>query len=371
MKKSFVALVLFVVGVMVNVVVAQSQPTTDMGKHIKKEVQYAILLMDNGMVKQSIHFLDSMNVVHPDNFLVMFELGYAHLLDKNYEKSLNIYKYMCDNLPDADAQTYQMLGNLYDYNGNREKAIETYKKGIEKFPNSGLNYCELGVMEAMNKNYSNAVKSFETGIFYDPTYAPNYYRVAQVIMQASSQRAWGMIYAETMALMSNREDRKKELIGAMCDIYNESITSKGDTLTVVINEGNEVETYADLIAMMYEHAHFNAAKVKKSGERYTIKDLIEIRSGFFEMLRDVDMVYLFKYLSQIYDAGHWEAYNYWLFYEVMPDESMKWIDENSEKFKAFADWYDANRFKLSTENKNTVCRLYFMKDVTKNEKETE
>ncbi len=56
MKKSFVALVLFVVGVMANVVVAQSQPTPDMGKHIKKEVQYAILLMDNGMVKQSIHF---------------------------------------------------------------------------------------------------------------------------------------------------------------------------------------------------------------------------------------------------------------------------------------------------------------------------
>lgn len=36
MKKSFVALVLFVVGVMANVVVAQSQPSADMGKHIKK-----------------------------------------------------------------------------------------------------------------------------------------------------------------------------------------------------------------------------------------------------------------------------------------------------------------------------------------------
>jgi tetratricopeptide (TPR) repeat protein len=132
MKKSLISIVLFLLGTLVNVAVGQTMPTTDMDKHIKKEVQYAILLMDNGMVKESIHFLDSMNVVHPDNFLVMFELGYAHLLDKNYEKSLNIYKYMCDNLSDSDAQTYQMLGNLYDYNGNREKAIETYKKGIEK-----------------------------------------------------------------------------------------------------------------------------------------------------------------------------------------------------------------------------------------------
>ena len=369
MKKMVFKVLMVVVALFASAsAVGQTMPTTDMDKHIKKEVQYAILLMDNGMVKESIHFLDSMNVVHPDNFLVMFELGYAHLLDKNYEKSLNIYKYMCDNLSDADAQTYQMLGNLYDYNGNREKAIETYKKGIEKFPKSGLNYCELGVMEAMNKNYSNAVKCFESGIFYDPTYAPNYYRVAQVIMQASSQRAWGMIYAETMALMSNREDRKKELVGIMCDIYNESITSKGDTLTVVINEGNDVKTYADLIAMMYEHAHFNAAKVEKSGDRYAIKDMIEIRSGFFEMLRKIDKVYLFKYLCQLYDAGHWEAYNYWLFYEVLPEESQKWIDENYDKFEAFAKWYDSNRFNLSEEN--TVCRLYFMKDILENETKT-
>ena len=370
MKKSFISIVLFLLGVLVNVAVAQNKPTTDMKKHIEKEVEYAILLMDNGMLKESIHFLDSINKACPNEYHVQYELGYAYLLDKNYSESLNLFKSLI-NHPEANAQTYQMLGNLYDYVEKYDKAIEVYKKGIEKFPKSGLNYCELGVMEAMNKNYSMAVKCFEAGIFYDPAYAPNYYRAAQLIMQVSRQRAWGMIYAETMALMYNREDRKKELIGIMCDIYNESITSKGDTLTVVINEGNEVETYADLIAMMYEHAHFNAAKVEKSGERYTIKDLIEIRSGFFEMLRDVDMVYLFKYLSQIYDAGHWEAYNYWLFYEVMPEESKKWIEDNLDKYEAFVNWGDANQFKLSDENKNTVCRLYFMKDIPENEMKTE
>ena len=354
MKKSFVALVLFVVGVMANVVVAQSQPSADMGKHIKKEVQYAILLMDNGMVKQSIHFLDSMNVVHPDNFLVMFELGYAHLLDKNYEKSLNIYKYMCDNLPDADAQAYQMLGNLYDYNGNREKAIESYKKGIEKFPESGLNYCELGTMIAATKeDYSAAFEYYETGINVDPQYAPNYYRAAQILMLMSRQRAWGMIYAETMALMSNRVDRKEELMNIMTDIYNESITQKGDTLTVVINEGNVVELYAD----------FKAAEVKKSSERYTIKELIEVRSGIIELLREIDSVYLFKYLCQVYDAGHWDAYNYWLFYEVMTEEAEAWMSENIDKMERFSEWYAQNPFELS--NKNRVCRMDFMEKLSK------
>lgn len=358
-------IILIVLGLLANLsITAQNKPNANVDKHIEEEVGYAILMMGNGMLKQSIHFLDSMNVANPDNYLIQYELGYAHLLNKDYEKSLNTYKYICDNLPDADAQAYQMLGNLYDYNGNREKAIEAYKKGIEKFPESGLNYCELGTMIAATKeDYSAAFEYYETGINVDPQYAPNYYRAAQILMLMSRQRAWGMIYAETMALMSNRVDRKEELMNIMIDIYNESITQKGDTLTVVINEGNVVELYADLIAMMYEHGHFKAAEVKKSSERYTIKELIEVRSGIIELLREIDSVYLFKYLCQVYDAGHWDAYNYWLFYEVMTEEAEAWMSENIDKMERFSEWYAQNPFELS--NKNRVCRMDFMEKLSK------
>lgn len=354
MKKSFVALVLFVVGAMANVVVAQSQPSADMGKHIKKEVQYAILLMDNGMVKQSIHFLDSMNVVHPDNFLVMFELGYAHLLDKNYEKSLNIYKYMCDNLPDADAQAYQMLGNLYDYNGNREKAIEAYKKGIEKFPNSGMIYCELGIMSLHENDFNTALGYFETGIMVEPTYSPNYYRASQLLMD-SNQKSWGMIYAETMANLPSREGRKAEVIKIMTDVINEKITYKNDSIRVSFNEVNVVDTYADVVATLYEMGFFKAATIKKQGDKFSIKDLIELRSGLFELVPTLkEDVYLFDFFARLKEAGHWEAYNYWLFYEVNKEEADAWLSENYDKLEALSAWLDDNPFELT--DKNSVSR---------------
>ena len=57
MKKMVFKVLMVVVALLASAsAVGQTMPSADMGKHIKKEVQYAILLMDNGMVKQSIHF---------------------------------------------------------------------------------------------------------------------------------------------------------------------------------------------------------------------------------------------------------------------------------------------------------------------------
>lgn len=354
MKKSFVALVLFVVGVMANVVVAQSQLSTDMKKHIKEEVGYAIMLMDNGMVKQSIHFLDSMNVAHPDNYLVMFELGYAYLLDNDYKKSLTVYEYICDKLPEADAQAYQMLGNLYDYNQDAQKAIETYKKGLEKFPNSGMIYCELGIMSLKENDFNAALDYFETGIVVEPAYSPNYYRASQLLMD-SNQKSWGMIYAETMANLPSREGRKAEVMKIMTDVINEKITYKNDSIRVSFNEVNVVDTYADVVATLYEMGFFKAATIKKQGDKFSIKELIELRSGLFELVPTLkEDVYLFDYLDRLNKAGHWDAYNYWLFYEVNQEEAEAWLSENFDKLEALVDWVDNNPFVLT--DKNFVSR---------------
>lgn len=368
MKKLFLLFVMIVAGLMASdsaMAQKQTMPVTDTEKHIKKEVQYAILLMDNGMVKESIHFLDSMNVVHPDNYLIMFELGYAYMLDKDYKKSLKIYKYMCDKLPDADAQTYQMLGTLYDYNGDAKKSVEAYKKGLKKFPNSGLIYCELGIMSLKENDYNSALDYFEKGIAVEPDYSPNYYRAAQLLM-GSNQRAWGMIYAETMALMPSREGRKEEVMKMMTDVINEKITHRGDTVHIAFNKVNVVDTYADAIAGLYEVGYYKAATIKKQSDRFSIKELIEMRSGLMEVAQTLDgVVYLLDYLCKVNDAGHWEAYNYWLFYEVNPEEANAWYEENSNKIDAFASWYEENPFLPSTEHR--MSRLQFLQTVENKE----
>jgi len=66
----------------------------------------------------------------PDNTMVMFGLA------KEYEK-LGLHAEIISILEtylaksDDEGNAYGMLAKAYDQSGNREKAIETYKKGID------------------------------------------------------------------------------------------------------------------------------------------------------------------------------------------------------------------------------------------------
>ncbi len=66
----------------------------------------------------------------PDNTMVMFGLA------KEYEKlgqHANVIKLLETYLANADDEgnAYGVLANAYNLSGDREKAIETYRKGID------------------------------------------------------------------------------------------------------------------------------------------------------------------------------------------------------------------------------------------------
>jgi len=60
---------------------------------------------------------------------------------------------------------------------------------------------------------------------------------------------------------------------------------------------------------------------------------------------------LLDYQKEIADAGHFEAYNYWLLNQGEPEEFEKWKSENEEKWTAFIDWFKDNNLHLDEENR--------------------
>lgn len=162
------------IGLLLVLVVGQiAYGQSNKDKALEKGNQ-AIELENDGKIDEAIALLKEAQKLEPTNITYPYELAYAYYAKKDYTQAR---KYLEETLTNkgVNDRFYQLLGNCYDNSGNSDKAVETYEAGLEKFPNSGKLYLEMGVMQMEKEDYNKALTYFEQDIEVDPEFPSNYY----------------------------------------------------------------------------------------------------------------------------------------------------------------------------------------------------
>ncbi len=81
-------------------------------------------------MQNRIEVFEQMLVAEPDNTMVMFGLAKEYEKIGDNEKVIELLENYISNFDD-EGNAYGVLANAYLQNGEREKAIETYKRGID------------------------------------------------------------------------------------------------------------------------------------------------------------------------------------------------------------------------------------------------
>lgn len=315
-------------------------------------IREAIKVMDDGNPDKAILLLDSARKIGPPDYTYDYETGFAYQLKKDYKQAIRFFE-ASTKFSNATDQTFQMLGNIYDIDGDPKKAIETYKKGLIRFPNSGRLYLEYGIMDLIAKNYDEAVKKWEKGIEVEPDYPSNYYRLASLFSQ-TEHRIWAIFYGEMFLNLERNSERTQEISKLLFDMYKESITINADgaakvdfTNSTLSSESNSFKNGKMPFRMAYGLDFILAMTLSSKGKEVTIDYIASARIGFiehwFKQKRDKDYPnLLLNYQQKVKEAGYLEPYTYWLL--MMGDENGfdKWYSKNEKKFKDFADWFNKN-----------------------------
>lgn len=318
----------------------------------------AVELMDKGEFKESIKLLEKAKKLDPDNIVYPYEIAYAHYIQKDYSESIKILKELV-NKEDAIPHVFQLLGNSYDYIGDTTSAFKAYDKGLEKFPKSGMMYLEKGNVYWNQKAYLKALPFYEKGIELDPTFASNYYRAARVYC-ASNEELWGMIYGEIFMNLERGTKRTAEISKLLFDTYKREIKFTSDTSFSVSFSSNMVIDISDLksLALPYGTAVYEPTLLFSivDIDTITINTLDTIRTKFlynyFENKHHKKYPnVLFDYQKSVQEAGHLEAYNYWILMKGDDQESDKWIESNQEKWDEFINWFGKNKLQINEGNK--------------------
>ena len=330
----------------------------------------AITTMEEGDTKKARELLEDAKKLDPNNSIYDYEIAFSHNIDKDYKKVVKI----CKKLLKGDGkfpEVYQMMGNAYDYDGNTEKAIETYEEGLEVFPNAGNLYLERGNIELVKENYNGALDYYVEGTQRDPMHSSNYYWCARLYL-GSDNEYLGMIYGEIFMNLERNSGRTAEISKLLYDTYESEISFESDTNSSVSFASNKMEISVsgddseaaaeDLMkqlmgasygTMVYEmmlvlsiigEDEVNLASLDRIRTRF--------RKNYYSNDKHVEFPNaLFEYQKTVEEAGHMEAYNYWVLSQGNEKEFGAWMDENKEEWDAFVEWFLPSPIELDDSNK--------------------
>jgi tetratricopeptide (TPR) repeat protein len=323
----------------------------------------AIELMDNGSPDESIILLEEAKKLDPETYIYDYEIGFAYAIKKDYSKAIEIYKKTI-KYKDANDQCYQMLGNMYDYNGDPGNAIKAYDKGLKKFPDAGRLYLEKGTVYWLQEKYNEALQFYEQGIKAEPSFPSNYYRATRLLCN-SEEEVWGMIYGEIFLNLEPNTERTVEISKLLFDTYKSQIKFTSDTSFTVSFSKNAV-----INVTINDLKHFDQVKLPFGSLIYEttlmlsiideknidLNSLDRIRQNFvynyFNKKHNVKYPnVLFDYQKTVKDSGHMEAYNHWLLSSGDPENFDLWKEKNGDIWDKFVDWFNNNKLQLNKDYK--------------------
>ncbi len=275
-----------------------------------------------------------------DNIEIHKDLAFTYYLKKDLVRALETAKPIVER-PDADVQSFQILGMVYKGLEEKKELEKTYKNGLKKFPKSGPLYNEYGELLWNNKEYKNAIKNWEKGIEGDPAYGGNYYNAAKYYY-FSSDKVWGLLYGEIFINIESYTARTEEIKKILFDGYKKLFSSTD------FKKNQDMKN--DFVRYYLELMEKNGVAV---GTGITPESLTTLRARFtlewFQKYAGRYPFRLFDHYDQLMKLGLFDAYNQWVFTSATnPDAYKKWTEAHADAQKEFLRLQQNRLFKVPT-----------------------
>lgn len=323
------------------------------------KIQMAIMYNDNGDYDDAIRVYDELIKDYPDVADILYEKCYTLYLAKRYAEVDELCRREAES-GRATPMIYSLWGSVLDDNGDPNKALEVYRQGIEHFPDFAQLYSEGGMTYYRYGYTEDALKWFNNAIKVGPNHGSSYYRAAQLYAD-TKEKAWALVYAETYILLEIQNDRVSEMSKLIADIYKENVSFNGDSTSVrlassvklnVIDKDADPTTPNVLLGFSGVFEQCVGAALfkfqtpeKRNIDLRTIRGLADLRRAIIDVYYKGtdnlfgDSMYLLEFQRAVIEAGHWDAYNHWLFINAYPEEGAAYFEANPDALDAFAAWY--------------------------------
>ena len=279
----------------------------------------------------------------PSNLDMLKDLAFLNYLKRDFARSIEISKTLIER-EDADEQCFQMLGITYKAIAEHKECNKLYKRGLKKFPNSGVLYNDFGELLAIDKDINGAIEQWEKGIEIAPNYSSNYYNAANYYARVENIFPV-LIYGELFINLESYSTRTADIKAILLEAYKKLFT--GDNITKLMNDKQAGNFQRSFLATIEKSTSLAA-------EGLTPENLTAIRTRFIldwyhEKSQDKFPFRLFDHQQYLLQEGLFDAYNQWIFgAAASPSAYQIWNQSNEKKAADFKQFQHSRVFKIPT-----------------------
>lgn len=300
----------------------------------------------NGNINQAIVLYQQAIKMAPNIVLLHRELAHAYYLTGNYDAAKNTLEPIIKS-NDADAQTYQVMATVLDATGDGKKAKNILRKGLNQFPKSGILYNQLGKVYENEGEKVYALETYLDGIEADPQYHVNYYDATHMYMY-TNKMVWAILYGEMFLNFEHHTPRANEARKMVLAAYKRLFSSfqTGD----IPKYGTKNSKSNDFEQAVYDTYVKHALTV---ADGFTTENLIMLRTRF---IMDWTVKYASRYPFSLFSRqdglirnGYFDMYNQWLFGQTEnPQQFDAWKKFHPDAMPAMDDWINQNKYQPTT-----------------------
>jgi tetratricopeptide (TPR) repeat protein len=286
-----------------------------------QEGRRAMALVKRGRSDEGIKLLKHCIRLDPASIVYPLEIAFAYYLEQKYRKALDILERLKFH-KQVNSRVYQLLSRCYAAEKNAARQTEALEKGLKLFPAAGNLHAEKGIYYLLSKDTVTAMKWFRKGAVLDPRFSTSFYYIA----------LFSTVKGDLSAGFFNGE------------IYINLERTGGDVVMI-----SKLLFYIRNKLAADQWVTYNDERLKQLKSE---RDIYLIDTVCRQLLpdfasgggKDAFPKEILENRKRILEAGHAEAYLYWLFQYGDQPGFNNWKYFNMLKWTSFVKWFNGYQF---------------------------
>lgn len=316
---------------------------SNLNPELLKMQENAQLSLSQGDYANAIMLLNQAIHLAPNDVTLRRDLAYTYFLSGKVKKAKEVIDPVVVS-DFADEQTFQLAAAIEDALGSYGRAKRLLKRGITKFPHSGLLYNSQGNLYFKNKNAKSAIASWINGIQAEPSYPMNYYNVAKSY-HADGEALWSVLYSEIYINLEEHQTRTPEMKKILVESYQKLFSPGENEKLPEFNAGRLSDDGNSGFENTFRKLMIQNATLLRNG--INVETLTMLRTRFaLNWKNQYSATFSFTLLTyhqKLLQEGYFDAYNQWLFGAYTDSQAFsQWIKQHGKLYADFENWRNRN-----------------------------